>query len=147
MTVLVFVQALAPFLPIPQSLAKADAPARVAGWRDLGSRVYRERQALGPGTFTAVRTYQNAAEMAFYQPGQERCVLVVEDPPGNQYRYWDERPSHVGQNAVIVTGQDWEISYMAPHFTRTEALPDAVLVRNGIEIRRTRVWRAYGFKG
>jgi len=147
MTLLVFTQALAPFLPIPQAGAKADVPARLAGWKALGERVWRERQALGPGSFTAVRTYQNAAELAFYQPGQQRSVLVVEDPPGNQYRFWDDRGAHLGQNAVIVAGQDWEIDYMAPHFARLKPLPDEVLVRNGIELRRSRLWLAWGFKG
>jgi undecaprenyl-diphosphatase len=147
MSVLVFTQALCPFLPIPQSYAKADAPARVAGWRALGARVYRERMAMGPGAFTGVRTYQNAAELAFYQPGQERCVLVSEDPPENQYRFWDERRGHLGQGAVLVTGQDWEVGALRPHFRNVEALPDEVLTRNGIEVRRAHLWRAYGFKG
>jgi 4-amino-4-deoxy-L-arabinose transferase-like glycosyltransferase len=146
-TVLVFTQALHPFLPIPQRFAKAEAPARIAGWSALGTRVYQERMAMGGGAFTAVRTYQNAAELAFYQPGQERCVLVSEGPPDNEYRFWDDYGAYVGRNAVIVTGQDWEISAMRPHFLRVQALPDEVLVRNGIEVRRARLWRAYGYKG
>lgn len=146
-TLLTYTQALHPFLPIPQRFAKADAPARVDGWRALGERVFRERAAMGPGSFTAARTYQNAAELAFYQPGQQRSVLVFEDPPMNNYRFWDERPAHLGQNALVVTGQDWEIQYVRSHFKKVEGLPDEVLLRNGIEVRRAHLWKAYGFEG
>ncbi|HTB21633.1 MAG TPA: glycosyltransferase family 39 protein [bacterium] len=147
MSALVFAQALHPFLPIPQRFSKADAPARMAGWRELGLRVAKERAAMGAGCFTAVRTYQNAAELAFYQPGQERCVLVSESAPGNEYRFWDDYRAYLGRDAVIVTGQDWEIGAMRPHFSRVEALPDQVLTRNGVEVRRERLWRGYGYKG
>jgi undecaprenyl-diphosphatase len=146
-TVLVFAQALAPFLPIPPRFAKADAPARMDGWRALGTRVYQERMAMGTGAFTAARTYQNAAELAFYQPGQERCVLVTESLPDNQYRFWGDYGAYIGRNAVVVTGQDWEINAIQTHFHRVQALGDEVLVRNGIEVRRAHLWRAYGYKG
>jgi undecaprenyl-diphosphatase len=146
-TLIAYTQALHPFLPIPQRFAKADAPARMDGWRALGQRAYRERLAMGPGTFTAARTYQNAAELAFYQPDRLRSVLVVEDPPMNNYRFWDERASHLGGNALVVTGQDWEIQYVQSHFRKVEPLPDEVLTRNGIEVRRAHLWKAYGFKG
>ena len=147
MTLVMYAQSLWPFLPIPGRFAKADVPARMAGWRDLGERVYRERQAMGAGTFTGARSYENAAELAFYQPGQERCVLIDEVPPENEYRFWDTKQGHLGQNAVLVTGRDWEISYLSPHFARVEPLPDQDLVRNGNLMRRLHLWRAYGFKG
>ncbi len=73
--------------------------------------------------------------------------LVCETPPGNEYRFWDDYSGYLGRDAVIVTGQDWEIGAMRPHFSRVEALPDQVFLRNGIEVRRERLWRGYGYKG
>ncbi|MGH7443064.1 MAG: ArnT family glycosyltransferase, partial [bacterium] len=148
MTVLTFTQALHPFLPFPQSLAKADAPARMDGWAALGARVERERMAMGgAGVFTATLSYQNAAELAFYQPGQERCALLSDGPPQNEYRFWDDYSSDLGRNAIAVAGQASDAKTLARHFQRLSALPDEVLVRNHIEVRRTHLWRAYGFKG
>ncbi len=148
MTILVFTQALVPFLPFPQRFAKADVPARLAGWADLGRRVAQERAALGgAGVFTAATTYQNAAELAFYQPGQPRSLLLSAGLPGNEYRFWNDAPLHVGQDAVLVVGQDWEEQGVSARFRALEPLPDWVFRRNGIEVRRMHLWRAYGFKG
>jgi hypothetical protein len=46
-----------------------------------------------------------------------------------------------------VAGQAWEFGEMVIYFARFEALPDEPFVRNGIEIRRAHLARAWGYKG
>jgi 4-amino-4-deoxy-L-arabinose transferase-like glycosyltransferase len=140
-----FIQAAWPFLPLTQSLAKLDTASRVDGWRELGARVYAERQKLGPGTFTAARSYQNAAELAFYQPDQQRSLVLQDAVLMHQYRFWNDPQAHAGQDAILVTNQDWELGEMGKYFKKVEALPDEVFLRHGLEVRRSHLFRAYGF--
>lgn len=144
---LVYAQALHPFLPLPQRWARADAPARLDGWRELAQRVEAERQKLGPAAMVCARTYQNAAELGFYLAGQPRVLIVQDGQLNHQYRFWNHPELFKGRDAILVAGQDWELGEMAPRFARWEPLPDEPFVRNGNEIRRTRLMRAYGFKG
>lgn len=132
--------------PLPLT-ARLDTTARMAGWRELGLRVEAERAQLGPQAFVAARTYQNAAELAFYLPEHPRVLILQSGQINHQYRFWNQPELHRGQDAILVVGQDWELGEMAPGFERTQALPDHVFSRNGVEIRRTRLVRAYKFKG
>jgi 4-amino-4-deoxy-L-arabinose transferase-like glycosyltransferase len=145
LSLLVYAQVLRPFLPIPASRAKLDTAARVDGWRQLGQRVQAERAAMG-GAFVAARTYQNAAELAFYQSDQPRTLILQEGQINHQYRFWNHPEAVDGQNAVLVVGQDWELGEMAIHFKKVERQSDQVLIRRGIEVRRTQIYRAWGFK-
>ncbi len=144
---LVYAQALRPFLPFPQQFARADAPARLSGWRALAQRVESERLSLGPQTMVAAHSYQNAAELGFYLPQHERVLIVQEGQPNHQYRFWNHPELQIGRNAILVIGQTWELGEMAVRFARWEPLPDHVWSRNGIEVRRTMLVRAFNFKG
>jgi len=141
---LAHVQAAWSPLPLP---VKLDTTTRLAGWRELGQRVEAERAQLGAKAFVGARTYQNAAELAFYLPEHPRVLILQSGTINHQYRFWNQPELHVGQDAILVAGQDWELSEMAPGFARTQVLPDHVYSRGGVEIRRTRLLRAYAFKG
>jgi hypothetical protein len=145
-SLLAYGQAGWPFLPIPQARPKWDSGARVDGWRELGQRVQAERASMGHA-FTAARTYQNAAELAFYQSDHPRTLILQEGVINHQYRFWNDPATYVGQDAILVCGQDWEIGEMSPYFARVERRPDEVFTRRDVEVRRTQIWRAYGFKG
>jgi hypothetical protein len=141
------IQAVRPFIPFPQKAAKADVVARVDGWRELGQRVQAERVAMGGSPFVGARTYQNCAALGFYVTGRERVLMVKEGRGDRQYLIWNEPDRYLGRDAVLVAGQEWELGEMAAQFERIEHLPDQVFVRNGIEVRRSRLMRGYNFKG
>lgn len=136
---LAYAQAAWPFLPIPQKWEKLDTAARVDGWKELGERVRREGMP-----FTACRTYQNAAECAFY--AGKRPLILQDGVINHQYRFWNDPKAFEGGDFLLVTGQDWEAGEMVKHFKKYERLPDEVFLRNGIEVRRTRLYKAWGFK-
>ena len=148
MALLVHVQAIAPFLPIPQSRFKMDTAARLDGWRQLADAVETQRSQLSPGSFVACRTYQNAAELAFYLPGQPRSLIIQNGEINHQYRFWNPSTGSGldGRDAVIVTGQDWEVDEMRPHFRSLEAQSVVETRRNGIVVQTYRLYRAKGFK-
>jgi len=146
-TAVAYAQTVTPFLPLPAAYPKADVPARMDGWRELAQRVDRERASLGPRAFAAARTYQNAAELGFYLHDRPRVLIVQDSVINHQYRFWNDPAAHLGQDAILVAGQSWELGEMHTHFARYEALPDEPFVRNGVEVRRSHLERAWGFKG
>lgn len=148
LTLVVHIQAVAPFLPIPSAKAqKIDATARLDGWRELAERVEAERSALGPDAFVAVCTYQNAAELGFYLPGRPRPVVVKRGSIDSQYRFWNHPQDYAGRNGVIVAAQPWDIADMSKAFTECRPLRDEVFIRDGAEIRRFRIVAGYRFLG
>lgn len=142
----VHIQAAWPFLPLRGRWARAESLARVDGWKELAARVDRERAALGPGAFIACRTYQNAAELAFYCAGRPHPVIVQDGSINHQYRFWNRPEDYAGRNAVIVIGQDWEIDEMRRRFASLERRDDEVFLRRGAEARRTRIYLGRGFR-
>ncbi len=149
MSLLAQAQAVKAFMPFSQNYAKADSVSRVDGWKELGARVEAERREMlargSVAVFTGARTFQNAGELAFYQTGQARTLYVTDQIILNQYRYWNDPAAHAGEDVVLVVGQDWELGEMATHFKRHQVMADEVFVRNGIEVRRSRIVRAWGF--
>ena len=144
---LVFGQAAWGWLPLPQKLAEKDATYRLQGWRELAAEVAQDRAALGPRAFVGCRTYQNAAELAFYLPGQERPLILQTGQINHQYRFWNDPAPHLGRDAVLVVGQAWELDEMQGMFEKIEPLPGVSTGRRGLILRRTQLFAGRGFKG
>jgi len=145
-TVLAHSQAAYGWIPFPaQRAAKLDRSYMTQGWQELAARVAQERAALGPGAFVGCRTYQNAAELAFYLPGQERPVILQKGAINHQYRFWNHPQDYAGRDAVLVVGQDWEVDEMRPMFKRVEELAPCDTGRRGLTLRRTRLYVGRGF--
>jgi len=104
-------------------LSKADVPARMDGWRELAQRVDRERASLGPRAFAAARTYQNAAELGFYLHDRPRVLIVQDSVINHQYRFWNDPAAHLGQDAILVAGQSWELGRCTPISPATRRCP------------------------
>ncbi|MES2200693.1 MAG: glycosyltransferase family 39 protein [candidate division FCPU426 bacterium] len=146
LSALVYVQAARPFLPLSQGQAKLDSASRVDGWRELGARVEARRAALGPQAFVACRTYQIAAELAFYSPGHLRPLILQKGPINHQYRFWNDPEAMQGQDAVLVTGQEWEIDEMSGHFSDVKELERVETRRNQVRTQDFRLLSARAFK-
>jgi 4-amino-4-deoxy-L-arabinose transferase-like glycosyltransferase len=136
------------WLPLPAAQApRADATFRLQGWRELAQQVETERAALGPQAFVGCRTYQNAAELAFYLPGHPRPLILQKGQINHQYRFWNHPQDYLGRDAVLVIGQNWELNEMREMFQSLEERPAHEAWRRGVLMRRSQIYVGRGFKG
>ena len=141
-------QAAFGWIPFPADrAARLDRSYLTQGWQELAGRVAQERAALGPGAFVGCRTYQNAAELAFYLPGQERPVILQKGTINHQYRFWNHPQDYAGRDAVLVVGQDWEVDEMRLMFKTVQELAPCDTGRQGVTLRRTRLYLGRGLSG
>lgn len=139
-------QAARPFLPIPQAQFKLDSTARVDGWRGLAEAVQARKAQLPADAFVGCRTYQNAAELAFYLPGQARPLIVQNGQINHQYRFWNEPEKFAGKDAALVVGQLWELDEMREHFKKVEDAGSYEVMRNGIVTQSFHLFVGRSFK-
>ncbi len=146
MALVVHWQAARPFLPVPQERAKLDSASRVDGWRDMAAEVAGRRMALGTGSFVGCRTYQIAAELAFYLPDHPRPLIIQNGAINHQYRFWTAPQEHAGADAVLVVGQAWELDEMRDHFRSIEQAGIFQARRHGIVTQVFYFYLGRGFK-
>jgi hypothetical protein len=147
MSVLVHLQAMAPFLPLKPGQARVDGAARVAGWKELGAEASRASVDMKPGSFLAAQSYQNAAELSFYTSGQPGCVLLGEGELNHQYRFWNHPESEVGKDALLVVDREGQGVDLKNRFQDIRLVKRVALVRHGIEVRERWLFQGFGFKG
>jgi hypothetical protein len=147
MTVLLHWQVARPFLPLSRSLAGFDSTSRVEGWSGLARSVETLRLKLPGNSFVGCRTYQIAAELGFYLPDHPQVLILQDRIINHQYRFWNHPEVHIGQDAVLVVGQGWEIDEMMHRFDKVEPLEDFPVFRNGIEVQRFHFFHGINFKG
>ena len=134
---------------------KLDPTARLRGWQEMGAAVEAQRAAMSPDTFVLCQDYQTTAEMAFYVRGHPKTYYAgsyAKDPEERsrftQYDMWPDRrldqPALIGRDAVYVGFMSRDTKGA---FERIEPLPDFVVTRRGMEVRRVLLWRCLGFKG
>jgi len=137
----------------PLESRRIDPTARLRGWRELGRACGAQLEALGPGAFVLCLDYQQTAETAFYTPGQPLTYCAGAYPSQGrkrftQYDMWEnrrlDRPDLRGRNAVYVGYMNDDVRAA---FERVEALPELVVTRRGLRVRRFLLWRCYGFRG
>jgi 4-amino-4-deoxy-L-arabinose transferase-like glycosyltransferase len=133
-----------------------DFTAKLRGWEELGAAVSEQAERLGPGTFIVSEDYQTTAELAFYAKGQPGTYylgsyLQADTKRQSQYDVWPDRsldpkenPSLLGKNAVFV---GWFKPDLWDAFESVEELPLLDIERQGIKIRKFRVYRCYNFRG
>jgi hypothetical protein len=144
---LAYGQAAWPFLPIPASQARLDTASRVDGWRELAAAVQARRAALPAGAFVGCRTYQLAAELAFYLPDQPHPLIIQKGPINHQYRFWNDPAAVRGRDAVLVVGQDWEVNEMREAFGKLEEAGVFEHLRHGLVTQRVRILIGRGYRG
>jgi len=129
------------------SLARNDSASRVDGWSDLARRVETLREKLSGRSFVGCKTYQIAAELGFYLPDHPQVVILQDRIINHQYRFWNRPEDHVGQDALLVVGESWEVNEMMHRFDKVEPLEDFPVLRNGVEVQRFHFFRGINFKG
>jgi 4-amino-4-deoxy-L-arabinose transferase-like glycosyltransferase len=147
MTALLHWQVARPFLPIPISVARIDSTSRVDGWNELARHVETLRRNLPGQSFVGCRTYQIAAELGFYLPDHPQVVILQDRIINHQYRFWNRPEDRVGQDAILVVGEVWEVNEMIHRFDKVEPLEDFPFFRNGIEVQRFHFFRGVNFRG
>jgi hypothetical protein len=147
-TLLAHSQAAVGWIPFPaEHAARLDRSYLMQGWAELAAQVEADRAALGPQAFVGCRTYQNAAELAFYSPGQARPLILQKGVINHQYRFWNQPQGFLGRDAVLVVGQDWEVDEMRQMFRSVTELPPCETGRRGVVLRRTRLYVGRDFLG
>ena len=147
MTVLLHWQVARPFLPLSRTLARLDSTSRVIGWADLARHVEMLRQSLPGDSFVGCRTYQIAAELGFYLPDHPEVLILQDRIINHQYRFWNHPEAHIGQDAILVVGEVWEVDEMMHRFDKVEPLEDFPVFRYGVEMQRFHFFRGISFKG
>ena len=147
MTVLLHWQVARPFLPISRSLSRLDSTSRVDGWKELAGHVETLRLNLPDKSFVGCKPYQIAAELGFYLPDHPQVLILQDRIINHQYRFWNRPEDHVGQDALLVVGESWEVNEMMHRFDKVEPLEDFPVLRNGVEVQRFHFFRGINFKG
>jgi hypothetical protein len=118
--------------------------------------VSAQRELLGPGTFILCEDYQATSQMAFYVEGQPATYymgsyLWKNPKRHSQFDLWKDRsldpgvnPHLVGKNAVYV---GWFKPDLWEAFETVEELPLLDIEREGVKIRKFRVFRCHNFRG
>ena len=112
------------------------------------------------GTLVLAANYQTTASLAFYLPGQPRTYCAgsyfarrERREPFSQYDIWPDRwLDHESIELRGLAGKD--ALYIGPltgdirkAFSRIETLPDVVVTRQGLEVRRLPLHRCHDFHG
>ncbi|MDR3710500.1 MAG: glycosyltransferase family 39 protein [Capsulimonadaceae bacterium] len=132
---------------------KLDRSTEMQGWRELASRVDRERAALGGPSkaFVFGINYRIPSQLAFYLPGHPVTYHLALHDRASNYMFWENPNSRIGQNAVFVNdGNDGDgVPECRAIFARVEVLPDIDIHRRPYAdpIRTLQIYRCYGFKG
>lgn len=153
-TLVIYAQALVPFLPLYPS---SDPTAAGAGWSALAARVDSARTDVHDGATAWVggERYQEASELAFHLADHPVTFVIDVRARPSQYDLWPafRLRAHAGDRLVLVLGvfapaqNDPVIAALAPHFDRV-ALREVVAMRRGATVRAwRRVWVLDGWRG
>ena len=150
----VYVQAMAPVLPLP---ASRDPIARSAGWDQLADSVLAaERSLAGDSShvWVAGDKYQDASELAFHLPDTPATFSLNLSSRPNEYDLWPGFPqtARPGDDLVVVLDEVPELHHTAlvlrPLFRSMEKGSLVPLQRRdgGVAARR-RIWIFRGWMG
>jgi 4-amino-4-deoxy-L-arabinose transferase-like glycosyltransferase len=144
----IYVQVIAPFLPIP---ARRDPTAQGAGWASLAREVDGMRQ--GGGEWIAANRYQDAAELSFHLRGQPMVFSLNIGGRPNEYDLWAPLSGNArtGDTVMVVIPDEANtpdaIVALLPHCT-SMARGETVELRRGAEVIGTRrIWTCAGWRG
>lgn len=153
-TLLVYVHAAAPFVPVNPALDPTEAGF---GWDALATRVDAARAAgpRGITTWVAGERYQEASELAYHLADHPVTFVIDVNGRPNQYDLWPSFAERArrGDRLVLVLGlytspeSDPVITVLAPHFERV-TLREVVALRRGRIVRALRrIWVLDGWRG
>ncbi len=153
-SIVVYVQAVVPFLPLP---APRDPIARSAGWGQLADSVAAARRSLSSDSvhvWVGGDRYQDASELAFHLPAHPETFSTNLSGRPNEYDLWPGFPrvAHVGDDLVLVLDEvPWPhhtAVVLRSHF-RAETKGSLVpLTRSdGSVAAYRRIWILRGWKG
>jgi len=154
MSAIIYVQALAPVLPIP---ARKDPIGRAFGWRELtrsaDSTADAVRRETNATTWLGGDRYQEASELAFHDPVHPTTFATNLTGRVNQYVLWPgfADVAQTGDNLVLAldesNGPHDVVRALAPYFTSTRRGELVSLRRGAGEITTRRLWVLVAWRG
>ena len=154
MSVLIYVQALIPILPLKPS---KDPIARAFGWTELTTAADSTATAVGAETnrrtWLGGDRYQEASELALHLRGHPTTFSTNLAGRVNQFDLWPgfSRRAAVGDNLVLVVDDSEEmpgaVSALQPFFDEARRGALVTLRRGRGEIGLRRIWELRGYRG
>lgn len=143
LTIMVYIQALHPFLPMAQRL---DPTHRLAGWSQLGKAIDAERQRY-PDAFLFTQIHNITGTVSFYTQGHPK-VFQVHNRIRYPYIHDDDVAALPGKTGIYVTKADADdADSLASSFAKWTPLDEITLVRAGQPFGHYRLYLGQGFKG
>lgn len=142
LTLMVYTQAVHPWLPIPQRL---DATHRLDGWTTLGAAIDTQRQRY-PDAFLLTTSHNITGVISFYSQGQP----AVYQRERIRYPYLGDADYAAlpGRAGIYVTRvEDDQAAEVAKHFDRFTRLQDLSLTRAGESFAHFRLYLGESYRG
>ena len=129
-----------------------DRTNELYGWRAMGDRITREKEAMGGDPFVFGLNYRMPSEAAFYLPGQPQTYSLFLNYKASEYMFWEKPETLRGRNAIFLNDTDNQDHFddLRAVFTRVDPQPPLRVYRNPpytSPIRTVQIVRCYGFKG
>lgn len=132
---------------------KDDRTNELYGWKELADRVDAERSAMGGNPFVFGMNYRIPSELSFYMQGHPFVYSIYLGERTNEYMFWENAASLVGQNGVYVHDNDTpdHQDRLAKVFQRVEVQAPLLIYRDPPygrhPVRIIQIYRCYGFRG
>jgi 4-amino-4-deoxy-L-arabinose transferase-like glycosyltransferase len=153
MSIVIYAQAVAPFLPIPPG---KDPVARAFGWNELAavadSTAHETTSKTGAKTWLGGDRYQEAAELAILLPAHPTTFAMNLSGRPNQYDLWPSFAdvARAGDNLVLALDDSDEphaaVRALLPSFAAARRGDLVVLRRGAGAIATRRLWVLLGWK-
>ncbi len=149
---LIYVHAITPILPIP---APKDPIGRAFGWRELATAADSTARATTQETRTTTwlggDRYQEAAELALWNPAHPTTFATNLSGRPNQYDVWPRFPdvARTGDNLLLVVDDSDEphaaVRTLAPYFAAVRRGGRVLLRRGDATVATRRIWLLVGW--
>ena len=154
MSVVIYVQGLAPVLPIPP---RKDPIGRAFGWTELARRAdslaTATTESTGRTTWLGGDRYQEASELAFHDARHPVTFAMNLSGRVNQYTLWPgfSEVARVGDNLVLVLDDSKDVpgpvNALTPFFGAVQRRDVVELRRRTGVIATRRLWVLTGWRG
>ena len=125
------------------SLPGDDVLQDISGWESVGDELTARGLVGKPNTFLFTAQWFDSGQLAFAI--RERSpVLCYNYNDARGFAFWSKPEDWMGWDGLLVVPGDdpnpWEVTMVAPYFTRVRLVAEFPMTRGGVPFRRVRVW-------
>ena len=122
---------------------RLDPTADMVGWDQIAGEIRRRGLLESPGTFLFTSTWFFSGQMAFATRNLGEPVLCYNHRDPHNFAVWSRPDDWLGHDGLLVSVDDakHEPGCFARYFERIEPPIPFTVTRNGVEVRRVRLFR------